>query len=236
MKTSPAQTARTITTTSGTLSILAITAIEDQTLATASTGGESSSDSQQNSNGKSGADGQADKQLNGNSDTGGSSLPSSSSNVSGANSDSSGQGGGDGGGVGVAASVAVGVLTVNNAATVSGGVVLSATGAVTIEASAGITDKTQAVGSSVALSSSTMVGAGVAVALVNTTNNAEVGTASSVTGNGITIEAITPSTDTFVVWGRVLLRAARAVRPWRDRSRSTWSTPTTTRPPRAAPR
>jgi hypothetical protein len=194
-----AQTARSITTTSGTMSIMAITSIEDQTLATASTGGESSSDSQQNSNGKSGADGQADKQINGNSDTGGSSLPSSSSNVSGANSDSSGQGGGDGGGVGVAASVAVGVLTVNNAATVSSGVVLSATGAVTIEASAGITDKTQAVGSSVALSSSTEVGAGVAVAVVNTTNNAEVG-ASSITGAGITIEAITPSTDTFVVW------------------------------------
>ena len=195
-----AQTARSITTTSGTMSIMAITLIEDQTLATASTGGESSSDSQQNSNGMTGADGQADKQMNGNSDTSGSSLPSSSSNVSSANGDSSGQGGGDGGGVGVAASVAVGVLTVNNAATVSGGAALSATGAVTIEASAGITDKTQAVGSSVALSSSTEVGAGVAVGVVNTTNNAEVGTSSSVTGNGITIEAITPSTDTFVVW------------------------------------
>jgi hypothetical protein len=195
-----AQTARSITTTSGTMSIMAITSIEDQTLATASTGGESSSDSQQNSNGKSGADGQADKQLNGNSDTSGSSLPSSSSSVSGANSDSSSQGGGDGGGVGIAASVAVGVLTVNNAATVSGGAALSATGAVTIEASAGITDKTQAVGSSVALSSSSEIGAGVAVGLVNTTNNAEVGTSSSVTGNGITIEAITPSNDTFVVW------------------------------------
>ncbi len=196
-----AQTARSITTTGGTMSIMAIVSIEDQTLATASTGGESSSDSQQNSNGKTGADGQADKQLNGNSDTGGSSLPSSSSNVATANSDSSSQGGGSGGGVGVAASVAVGVLTVNNAATVSGGAALSATGAVTIEASAGITDKTEAVGSSVALSSSTQIGAGVAVALVNTTNNAEVGAASSVTGAGITIEAITPSTDTFVVWG-----------------------------------
>ncbi len=195
-----AQTARSITTTAGSMSIMAITSIEDQTLATASTGGELSSDSQQNSNGMSGADGQADKQMNGNSDTGGSSLPSSSSSVSGANSDSSGQGGGDGGGVGVAASVAVGVLTVNNAATVSGGAALSATGAVTIEASAGITDKTQAVGSSVALSSSTEVGAGVAVGLVNTTNNAEVGTSSVVVGNGITIEAITPSNDTFVVW------------------------------------
>jgi hypothetical protein len=196
-----AQTARSITTTGGTMSIMAITSVEDQTLATASTGGESSSDPQQNSNGMSGADGQADKQMNGNSDTGGSSLPSSSSSVSGANSDSSGQGGGDGGGVGVAASVAVGVLTVNNAATVSGGAALSATGAVTIEASAGIADKTQAVGSSVALSSSAEVGAGVAVGVVNTTNNAEVGTSSSITGNGITIEAITPSNDTFVVWG-----------------------------------
>ncbi|HET6237314.1 MAG TPA: hypothetical protein VFE41_20495 [Acetobacteraceae bacterium] len=195
-----AQTARSITTTGGSMSIMAIASIEDQTLATASTGGESSSDSQQNSNGMSGADGQADKQMNGNSDTAGSSLPSSSSNVSNANGDSSGQGGGDGGGVGVAASVAVGVLTVNNAATVSGGAALSATGAVSIEASAGITDKTQAVGSSVALSSNSEVGAGVAVAVVNTTNNAEVGTASSVTGNGITIEAITPANDTFVVW------------------------------------
>ena len=68
---------------------------------------------------RAGADGQADKQMNGNSDTGGSVAAVVQQQLSGANGDSSSQGGGDGGGVGVAASVAVGVLTVNNAATVS---------------------------------------------------------------------------------------------------------------------
>ncbi len=199
-----AQVARALVTSAGTLSITSTSTIADETEATASSSGELSSDSQSSSGGKSGADGQADKQVNGNSDTGGASLPSASSQTSSANSDSSGQGGGDSGGVGVAASVAVNVLTANNNATVSGGATLTASGAVTIEAQSGITDTTKAIGSSVSLkSSSTEVGAGVAVAVVNTTNNAEVTGASTITGKGISIEAITPSgtPDSFIVWG-----------------------------------
>ncbi len=199
-----AQVARSIVTTGGAVSVMSTSTVTDQTLAVASSSGESSSDSQQNSNGKTGADGQADKQVNGNSNTGGSSLPSASSDTSGANSQSSSQGGGDSGGVGVAASVSVGVLTLNNNATVTNGAALSATGAVTIQAQAGIDDKTLAVGSSVSIQSgSTEVGAGVSVAVVNTTNDAEVGNGSAIAGNGITIAAVTPAgkTDNFVVWG-----------------------------------
>jgi hypothetical protein len=201
-----AQAARSISTTAGTLGITSTATIVNETEATASAKGEDSNDSQSNSGGKSGADGQADKQLNGNSNTSGSgaSLPSASGETSSASSTSSSQGGGDSGNVGVAASVAVGVLSVNNTATVTNSAALTATGAITVQAQAGLTDTTQAVGSAISLQSgSTDVGAGVAVGIVNTTNKATVGTGSVVTGNGITIAAITPAgvVDTFIVWG-----------------------------------
>ena len=202
-----AQVARSIATTSGAIVLTATGTISDTTDATASAMGESSSDSQSSSNGKTGADGQTDKQLNGNSDTSGSgaSLPSASGEDSSASGTSGSQGGGSSGNVGVGASVAVSVLTLTNSATLTNGASLTAPGAVTIEAIASINDQTQAVGSAISLQCGcTYIGAGIAVAVVNKTNDAEVtGSGSTVSGAGVTIAAITPvgTTDNFVVWG-----------------------------------
>ena len=197
------QAARSVSTSNGSLAVTATSTIVDVTDATASSSGESGSDLQASSGGKSGADQQAGNQL-GNSDTSGASLPSNASasgNASSASSTSGSEGGSGSGGVGVAASVAVSVLTVNNSATVTSGADLTATGAVTVKAIAGISDTTQAIGTSLSTSSKTEIGAGVAVGVVNTTNEATVGAGSTITGDGITIEAMTPATDTFIVWG-----------------------------------
>ncbi len=207
--------ARGLTTTGGTLTVASLTTMASMADATASVQGVSSSDSQQDGkNGSTGADGQADHQLNDNPDvtqadgSADTSLPSASGNVSSANSEGSSQSGASSGGgsdgVGVAAAVAVNFVTTTNIASITGGSTVSAAGAVTVEGQSQLAGTAEGVGTSVQLQSeSNNIGAGVGVNVVTGKNEAYVDGNSSVTGQGVTVEAVNPvgATDNFVAWG-----------------------------------
>src|SRR5579862_9327040 len=201
---------RDLATTGGSFTLSAISTVESDAQAITSVKGASSSGS--SSDGSSGgADGQASKQAASANDAGGKTgtLPSASGEASSSESSSSKaggstSGGGDSSGVGIAAAVAVNVLTANNTAEITDGADITAEEAVTVEAEAQDTASAKGVGAAVAMDNSTNIGAAVALNVVNGTNEAYVDTGGSVvTGDGITVEAITPSgqTDNFVAWG-----------------------------------
>ncbi|WP_456654689.1 hypothetical protein [Bradyrhizobium sp. JR3.5] len=103
----------------------------------------------------------------------------------------------------MAASVSVNVLTSDNTAKITHGANITAHGALKLSAQAEDDAGAKAVGASLAMNNSTNVGAAVGLNVVNATNKAQVTGASTVSGNGITIEAIIPTgkTDDFIVWG-----------------------------------
>src|SRR5439155_1861038 len=106
-------------------------------------------------------------------------------------------------GVGVAAAVSVNVLASNNTPKVPQGADVTAHNAVLISAQAEDDATAKGVGAALAMDNSTNIGAGVSVNVVNATNKSFVDSGSVISGNGITIEAITPAgkTDDFVAWG-----------------------------------
>ena len=212
-----ADVARGIATSGGLFNLTSNSMVSDDAMAVATVKGEDSSGSS-GGGGNSSADGQASEQESGATMAGAKSskLPSagaqansSESTSSSAGGDtssggSSGKGGGDSSGVGVAAAVSVNVLTANNTAEVSNGADVSASGAVTIAAEAGDSASAEAIGASVAMDNNVNIGAGVALNVVNGSNKAFVDAGgSAVQGDGITIEAVTPSgqSDNFIAWG-----------------------------------
>lgn len=98
-------------------------------------------------------------------------------------------------GVGVAAAIAINGVTISNGASLTNGADLSATGTVSVGAQTSVDAKAQADAMSVNLGGSVNIGAAVALNFVSLTNSASVGTNSVVTGNGVTVEAVTTGSD-----------------------------------------
>jgi hypothetical protein len=202
-----AELARSLTTTGGAVMVSSTSTVSSDAEATATVKGEDKNDSEANSSGgKSGADGQADHQVNDNSTTNKGSETSltsakdTTSTESGKSSDQSGEGSS---GVGVAAAVSVNVVTSNNTAKITHGANITAHNAVTVAAQSEDDASAKGIGASVAMDNNANIGAGVGLNVATVTNTAFVDAGSTVQGNGITIEAITPAstTDDFVAWG-----------------------------------
>ena len=194
--TNNAQIARNVHSTGGSVALDAnMTFVSALDVHASAAGGDSGGDD---------ADTEADKKTNNNSNTGGGkTMESAGDNTTSANSQASTESGsqgeeGGGGGVGVAAAIAIDIVRLTNTATVTNGADLTAdAGAVTISAQASVDAKSQADGMAVNLSNSsgTSVSAAVALNFVNLTNTATVAGGSTITGNGITIEAVTTADE-----------------------------------------
>ena len=136
------------------------------------------------------------------------SLPSANSNASSASSDASSQSGSSSSGVGVAAAIGVNWETSTNMASVGQGAHIAAMGgAATVSALNTTSATAQATGTSLNLTqkeSKVNVGAAVSLNVPTSTNSAIVGSNASVSGQGITVEAITPpatAPNTFMAMG-----------------------------------
>ncbi len=128
---------------------------------------------------------------------GGNDVAKSNDSTSSANSDSSSESGSSSGSVGVAASVAVNVLSIHNTAIISHGADVTTTGSVTVSAPAHVVAHSQSDSTAVDIQSGNIsVGAAVALNVVSLTNTAFIGEGSTVTGSGITVEAVTPANMT----------------------------------------
>lgn len=127
---------------------------------------------------------------------GANSTPKSKDNAKGANDQSKSESDSSGGGVGIAASVGVNALSIHNTAQISHGADVTATGAVSVSAPAHVVARTTSDSSTVDLNGDVNIGAAVSLNVASLTNSALVGTDSTVTGNGITVEAITPANQT----------------------------------------
>ncbi len=171
-----AEVARGISTSGGTLTVLATSTVSSETKAVASSSGNDGKDSQQNSkSGKSGADGQADRQVNDNKNTQGQDMSSASASqgTKDAGDKNSSQGGGGSSGVSVAASVAVSVVTANTTAKITNGADLTATNkAITIRSEAELDVSAKAIGASLGMDNDVNIGAGVTVSVVKGSNTA----------------------------------------------------------------
>ncbi|TMB93338.1 MAG: hypothetical protein E6J38_11040, partial [Chloroflexi bacterium] len=183
--------------------ILASSTMNSASEAKASASGADSSDSnEKNSDDKSNAQVKDNPNT---SDKGTGDLPKASDKTTEANGKSSEESGEQGGGVGVAAAIAVNWVDSENRAKVADGVTLTATsGAVTVRASYQVDATAKATG--IALTSSggdANVGAAVGLNVLIAENEAIIGDHATVSGAGITVEAITPASERndFVVWG-----------------------------------
>ncbi len=134
-------------------------------------------------------------------------LPKSSTESSEATSSSSSQGGSGSGGLGVAASVAFNIIELENKATVGAGVVVSATQVVRVSANGHFDASAKGLGESVTTEESDTVAAGVGFNYVDTDSIATVDNNAQLSGNKITVEAITADADSltpvneFMAWG-----------------------------------
>ncbi|RJR48541.1 MAG: calcium-binding protein, partial [Desulfobacteraceae bacterium] len=153
------------------------------------------------------ADSQANSATSGNT---GRALPTNASaggNVNSANNTASNQsgqaGGGGSSGVGVAASIGVSVVTVKNEASIAANRSVIASGAVTVSAVNETDSMTEATGVSLSTNASNNIGAAVGVNVVTASNKALVGTNATLSGSGITVEALTPAgrTNDFSILG-----------------------------------
>ncbi|HKT57060.1 MAG TPA: hypothetical protein VJR25_09840, partial [Microbacterium sp.] len=134
--------------------------------------------------------------------TSGSTTPSSNSETQSANSSSSGKSGQKGGGTGIAAAIAVNWVSAANTADIADGVTITATGGeVDVTASDLTGSTTKATGIAADLNNNTSIGAAVSLDVQTMHNTAAIGD-STVTGDGITVQAITPTGkhDDFIVW------------------------------------
>ena len=146
------------------------------------------------------------KNLEGKTDS--SSLPSANDTATEKKGNANGQTGGESGGsVGVAASISVNWIVTSNTATISGGRTVHATsGEVKVSAVNTTITIAKATGISVSTSSDSSdarVGVAVGLNVAEITNSATVDNNSSLEGDDITVEAVTPAGahDDFVVWG-----------------------------------
>ncbi len=135
-------------------------------------------------------------------------LPKSSEESEDATDSNSSQGGTGSGDLGVAASVAFNIIEMNNKAKVGAGAVITATQAVRVSANGHLDALAKGLGESVTTDEADTVAAGVGFNYVDTDNTAEVGINAQISGNNITVEAITADADSampvneFVSWGR----------------------------------
>ena len=124
-------------------------------------------------------------------------MESASTNSSNANTSASSESGSSGNGVGVAAAVAINIVRLTNTATVTNSADLTGTGAVSVNALVSLDSKAQADGMAVNFddNASANVSAAVALNFASLTNTATVGNGSILTGNGITIQAVTTDSE-----------------------------------------
>ena len=188
--------------TAASLTLTADTTSQSDAKALASVKGESDS-------GKN-ADDQSKDQVNNNPNTSGKtdgSLPKGKDSTDQGNSQTDSQGGdSDSGSVGIAAAVAVNWSRGTNVAEIGDGThtpAISATGAVKVSAEDLTSANARAIGAATDLSSDVSIGAGVAINVDDVTNTGSIGAGTSISGGGITVEAITPAgkEDDFIVWG-----------------------------------
>jgi len=156
----------------------------------ASAGGGDSGDSDS-------ADQEATDKVNNTSNTGDNkTLASADGNTDSANSQSSSKSGSQGSSVGVAAAVGVNMLdNVENSAQVLGGADLDADGDGRVEAAAHVVAVAVSDSTAVDLDASASIAAAVSVNAVALANKATVGTGSVVTGDTVTVQAITTGTE-----------------------------------------
>jgi len=144
------------------------------------------------------SDTEANKQANQPNATtdGANSTPSSNDNAKSANDQSKSESDSSGGGVGIAASVGVNALSIHNTAQISHGADVTATGAVSVSAPAHVVARATSDSSTVDLNGDANIGAAVSLNIASLTNSALIGTGSTVSGNAITVEAMTPANQT----------------------------------------
>ncbi len=151
------------------------------------------------------ADQTANKQRNQTPNTGSTStLPSGNSAMSTGNGTANSNSSSRGSGLGIAASLGVNVLNASSIARIDSAAAINAgSSAIVVRASQLVNESTKAMGTSVALSDSTKIGASAGLSFATIVNSATVETGSIVRGGGITIEAITPAgqANSFVAWG-----------------------------------
>ena len=189
--TTTAETARSVTGTSATIVAQSTMNSAAESSASASGGDKNGGD----------ADSTANKQVNGSNpntnSTGAGAVPKAGDNANSANSQSGGQSGSQGSGVGIAAAITVNDVNVSNTARIVGGADVTATGGgpVVVGARSSVDGKAQADSTAVNLGGDVEIGAAVSLNFVNLSNIATVSNGSVVTGNGITVEAVTTNND-----------------------------------------
>ena len=198
-----AEIARSI---SGTfVTVTAQTTMDSITSAEASASGASDATDSTGATKDDDADTKANKQVSGNDNTkntGTGTLPTASSGTDEGNSASSDEAGSSGGGVGVAAAISVNWVDTRNTAAIAGGVtVIGRSGAVAVSAQ----NHTDATAKSFGLAlntdsltggeSSNQIGVAIGLNVALIKNKAKIGAGAVVTGNSITVEAITPATE-----------------------------------------
>ncbi len=106
-------------------------------------------------------------------------------------------------GVNVPASLAINLHDAINRAAIESGADVTTTGSITVSTIGHSDAITKAVGTSVTLTESSNIGAGVGLTFATFENRVNVSTGSIVKGNGVTLEAITPpgQNNDYVTWG-----------------------------------
>ncbi|HEX5279640.1 MAG TPA: hypothetical protein VFW28_06150 [Micropepsaceae bacterium] len=189
--------------TAGSVQILATSSLVSAPEASASAKGGDTKDDNANK--------KTDDQVSNNSNTSSTSAPttdSSTTNGSDANSTSTSKSGGGGSSVGIAASIAVNYASVSNTADVGDSVMLHATsGAVKVSATAKVDAQARTDSTAINQDGSVDIAAAFSLNDISITNKATVNTGADVTGNGITVEAVTPQGDQNNVSARALAAA-----------------------------
>ncbi|TAM91272.1 MAG: hypothetical protein EPN43_04655, partial [Jatrophihabitans sp.] len=193
--------------TAASFAISATSEVSDTASAKATAKGTQDNSKSEGKNSDSTADSKTNQEVTGSptgsSGTGGATTPNSNSQAQSANSSSSGSSGGKGGGTGIAAAIAVNWIDTTNSAGIGSGVTVHAnSGDVEVTASNLSTATTKAIGIAADLSNDTSIGAAVSLDVQTMSNAAEIGTTATVTGAGISVQAITPGGkhDDFVIW------------------------------------
>ena len=146
---------------------------------------------------------EANSEVNNNPNTMGQTLPSASSTVNSQSSNATSQSGDGSSGVGVAAAIAVNVENSNNTAEIGNGVTVTAGGgAASVALSTRRRRPPRRQGRPwTSQPAPPFAAVGLNVATIN--NDALIGQGSSATGQGISVQAVTPAglTNDFIVWG-----------------------------------
>ena len=188
--------------TAGSLAITSATETSSGAKAEASTKG-ADDDGGKNQNADQQSSDQTTNNPTTNGQTGGS-LPKASDSTTTASSNSGSKtGDSDSGGVGIAAAVSVNWVRTTNTASIAPGLHVTSAGALSVSATNLTTANAFALGAAIDLKSDTSIGAGVGLNVEDVTNTAFIGSNAQVSGDGVTVEAISPESkeSDFVVWG-----------------------------------